>query len=1084
MVFTIEKIERQLPEIRAAIYREAQPIPRFRMIQYPYFDPPEGIGASALGTVVHAPDFDDSAWTDFAVGQTWGGYDITAWFRAVVTVPEPWQQAKVALRFLVGPRDGGKSTAETLLYVNGLPLQGIDVWHEEAVLPPETMVQGQLPRQLTIVLKAWSGVLAPPARRHFKLAELARIDEATEQFYGVADAVLKSLKELNPNDLRHLRLLEALNSAFHAIDFSYPHSNAFYDSIIEANRVLQNALAALGQSDALKPTITVVGHSHIDLAWLWQLDATIEKASRTFATVLNLMRQYPEYVYMHSTPQLFKLLEQRYPELYAEIKARVDEGRFEVTGAMWVEADTNLPGGESLVRQLLLGKEAIERDLGQRTTVLWMPDVFGYSAALPQLMQRSGVSSFMTTKLSWNQFNRFPYDTFRWRGIDGTEVLAHLGTTPAPDQKGFTYIGQLTPFDVKGTWDQYQQKALNDELLLSFGWGDGGGGPTREMLETARVLANLPGIPRVQMGNVESYFERLNQRMSGKSLPVWDGELYLELHRGTYTSQGFIKRANRKAEVLYHDAEALSALVDIVTGASDYPQTELRQGWEHLLRNQFHDILPGSSIHAVYEDCRKDYAWIFSVGEAAVTRAQEHLCARIPTRGPALVVFNTLGQQRDDVASVAVDGNLKGQTLLGSQGEVLPLQWVEEDGKAHLLADIPAAPALGYRVYPLTEAPSPVMTAPAVEPLVITPEKLENTYYRLHLNGNGQITSLFDKVNVREVLAPDARGTLSVPGTLNVPGNVLQVFEDKPLTGDAWDIDPYYEEKQREITELLEASVEETGPVRGSLRLCWRYGESLITQRLSLYARHPRIDFRTKVIWRERQTLLKVAFPVNVRATHATYDIQFGNLERPTHRNTSWDAARFEVPAHKWVDLSEGNYGVALLNDCKYGHDVHDNVLRLTLIKSPIDPDPEADLGEHCFTYSLLPHAGDWRSSAVIPQGYALNTPLRAVMIPQAQPGDLPPAMALIEPDADHVILETLKRAEYEDAPGTTAWIVRVYETRQFRNPAVRLHFGLPIHRAVECNLMEKQETPVAIEGDTLIFAIAPYEIKTFMVWM
>ncbi|MBN1921763.1 MAG: alpha-mannosidase [Anaerolineae bacterium] len=1066
MVFTIEKIERQLPEIRAAIYREAQPVPRFRMIQYPTTPPPEGIETA------HHPDFDDSAWTDFAVGQTWGGYDITAWFRAVVTVPETWRQAKVALHFLVGPRDGGKSTAETLLYVNGAPLQGIDIWHEEAVLPPAAVARGQL----ALALKAWSGVFAPPPQRHFKLAELVRIDEATEQFYAVADTVLKSAKELDPNDLRRLRLLEALDGAFHVIDFAYPRSNAFYSSISEASQVLQKALAALGQSDALKPTITVVGHSHIDLAWLWQMDATIEKASRTFATVLNLMRQYPEYCYMHSTPQLFKLLEERYPELYAAIKARVDEGRFEVTGAMWVEADTNLPGGESLVRQLLLGKETIERHLGQRTTVLWMPDVFGYSAVLPQLMHRSGISSFMTIKLSWNQFNRFPYDTFRWRGIDGTEVLAHFGTTPAPGERSFTYIGQLTPFDVKGTWDHYQQKALNDELLLSFGWGDGGGGPTREMLKTARVLANLPGMPRVQMGKVESYFERLKQRVGGKSLPVWDGELYLELHRGTYTSQGFIKRANRKAEVLYHDAEALSALADIVTGAAAYPQAELRQGWEHLLRNQFHDILPGSSIHAVYEDCRKDYAWIFSLGEAAIRRAQERLCAQIPTSGPALVVFNTLGQQRDDVATLEADSVFEGKAILSPQGEALPLQQVEEDGKALLLVDIPAAPALGYCIYPLADARA--TPAPTVELLDITPEKLENAFYRLTLNAQGQIASLFDKVNTREVLAPDA------PGTLSVPGNVLQIFEDKPLTGDAWEIDPYYEEKQREVTELLEAIVEETGPVRGSLRLCWRYGKSLITQRLSFYARHPRIDFRTKVIWRERQTLLKVAFPVNVRATRATYDIQFGNLERPTHHNTSWDAARFEVPAHKWVDLSEGNYGVALLNDCKYGHDVHDNILRLTLIKSPIYPDPEADLGEHCFTYSLLPHAGDWRASAVIPQGYALNAPLHATIIPHAQPGNLPPTMALATLDTDHVILETLKKAEYEDSLSTTAWIVRVYETRQFRNPAVRLRFGLPIHRAVECNLMEEQETPVIIKGDTLTFAIKPYEIKTFMVWM
>ena len=1052
MTFTIEKIERQLPEIRAAMYRETLPISQFKMLEYPYDAPPEGIEHA------YRLDFDDSAWRDFKVGETWGGYDMTAWFRAGFAVPETWQQSKVALCFLVGPRDGGGSTAETLLYVNGTPLQGIDVWHEEAVLPPEIVARGQL----ALALKAWSGVLRPPTRRHFKRAELVRIDEPTEHFFFTADTVLKALKELGSNDLRRVQLLGALNAAFHAIDFSRPRSAAFYTSIIEAATMLHDSLAKLMQADEIAPTVIGVGHSHIDLAWLWRLDHTVEKAARTFATVLNLMRQYPDYCYMHSSPQLFKLLAERYPELYTAIRARIAEGRFEVTGGMWVEADTNLPGGESLVRQFLLGKEAIERELGQQTTVLWMPDVFGYSAALPQIMQRSGIRTFMTTKLSWNQFNRFPYDTFHWRGIDGTAVLAHFGTTPARGERISTYIGKLEPFDVKGTWDRYQQKALNTELLTSFGWGDGGGGPTREMLETAHVLEHLPGMPRVRLGKVEQYFAHLEQRLADKTLPVWDGELYLELHRGTYTSQAFIKRANRKAEVLYHDAEALSTIADVLTNAAAYPHAELCRGWERLLLNQFHDVLPGSSIHAVYEDCRKDYAWITAIGEAAVMQAQQALCSSMSAEGPAVAVFNTLGQMRDDVLALPWDDVLAGKTLLSPEGEALPAQRVEETGAALLLVDVSAVPAMGYRVYPLVEAPSP-----APQDLIITPNYLENAFYRIALNAQGQIVSLFDKRHAREVLVPGTRG------------NVLQLFEDKPLDGDAWNIEPYYVEKMREVSDLLEATVEETGPVRGSLHLRWRHADSVITQRLTLYARHPRIDFRTEVDWQERQTLLKVAFPVNVRATRATYDIQFGNVERPTHWNTSWDRARFEVPAHKWVDLSEGNYGVALLNDCKYGYDVHDNVLRLTLLRSPIEPDSEADLGMHTFTYSVLPHAGDWRASGVIAESYALNFPLCAARIPAAQSGDLPTVWSFASLSTDHVILETLKKAEYENA-----WIVRVYETKQCRNAAVQLRFGLPVRRAVECNLVEADPTPVNVQGDTLIFAIAPYEIKTFMVWL
>ncbi|MCC7449406.1 MAG: alpha-mannosidase [Anaerolineae bacterium] len=1033
LFFAEEKIDRLLWEIKPTIHRATYPIPRFKFYEGDCF------GAEH-------PQFDDSWWADFNVGEYWGGYDVTAWFRATVPIPAELCDKKVALRFLVGPRDGGASTAETMLYVNGEPLQAIDIWHEEAWLPPEYL-HGD---PIQIALKAWSGVLGVPDRRRFTVADLLWIDEGAEGFYALAENVSRAIKELDANDWRRVRLLEALNESIARIDFTKARSERYCNSIENAWRCLQAELDRLGQTEDGKPTVIGVGHAHIDLAWLWRLNHTREKAARTFTTALHLMRQYPEYRFIHSTPQLYQYVERDNPALFARIKRKIRLGEWEITGGMWIEPDTNLPSGESLVRQILFGKRYMRDQFDVDTTTLWLPDVFGYSGALPQIMRKSGLKYFMTTKISWNQFNRFPYDTFHWRGIDGSEVLTHFVTTPENESWQATYNGTLHPHEVKRLWDNYQQKAINGELLATFGWGDGGGGPTKEMLDSARVMKNLPGIPKVEIGKVEPFFARLEKRLADKDVPVWDGELYLEYHRGTYTSQAYNKRANRQSEILYHDAEWLGALATILTG-NDYPN--LREGWELILLNQFHDILPGSSIRQVYEDSAEDYAHIAEIGTVALDQARQAICAQIGTEQPGVVVFNALAWQRGGL--IELDDT--GYTLADEHGQPLLSQLTESD---KLLVEVPHVPALGYQMYPL------IPCIATDTDMVITPTRLENGHYRITLNQHGQIESLYDKANRREVLAS------------GVVGNVFQAFQDKPLKFDAWDIDPFYAERMQPITDLVEAQVEETGPLRGTLRLQWRFYDSTITQRITLYKDSPRIDFRTEVDWHEQQILLKIAFPVSIRATRATYDIQFGNIERPTHRNTSWDLARFESVAHKWVDLSEGNYGVALLNDCKYGHDVKDNVLRLTLIKSAITPDEQADQGRHVFTYSLLPHAGDWRASQVVQEAYALNMPLHVGIIRAPQTGALPQSYGFAVIDVDNVVLETVKKSEDDDS-----WIVRVYECKQYRSGAVNIAFGQPIKRAVECNLVEEGAEPVAYDGRCLTFAIAPYEIKTFKVW-
>jgi alpha-mannosidase len=1038
--FTLRKIEKLYIEIKNAVYRERLDIPVFKYLEG------ECEGAQS-------PDFDDTLWSDFKIGSLWGGYDKFAWFRANVQIPEDWKNERLYLYFLVGPRDDGESTAETLLYVNGRPLQGLDIWHPDAWLPPEEVQTGEI----NIALHAWSGVLNVPARRRFKVAKLIRIDPHAEQLAYITDTLVRTIKVLDENDLRRTQMLETLNQTYLLIDFSKPGTERFYVSIREALNFINKIIQQWAEQDEIKPRIIGVGHAHIDMAWLWRLSHTRQKAARTFSTVLNLMRQYPEYHFLHSSPQLYKFLQKDYPEIFASVKEKIKEGLWEITGATWVEPDTNVPSGESLVRQFLFGKRYVRETFGREMNLLWLPDVFGYSAALPQIIKKSGIQYFMTTKISWSQFNRFPNDTFYWRGLDGSEVLTHFITTPEEGSWYYTYNGQMRPEDVKGIWDAYRQKEVNDELIQSFGWGDGGGGPTRDMLEWVKYQKNLPGQPYVSLGKAEPYFDRLEKRLEDKVLPVWDGELYMEYHRGTYTSQAKIKRDNRKSEILYHTAEWLSTLVDLLTGQANYPQKTLNAGWEKLLLNQFHDILPGSSIRHVYEDSALDFEEITNIGNQVLNQSIDALTQQTAGKNQA-VVFNSLPWKRNDLILLEYSEDLKGKTIRLPDDSPAASQVVETEKGNYLLCEVDGVPSLGFRSYELIPAIASENT------LHLSIDEISTPYYYIKLNQAGQIISLFDRKHNREVL------------TNGSYGNVLQVFQDKPMAFDAWDIDIYYQETQREITECVEVVVEATGPLRGTLRLTWKYGDSTIIQRMHVYAHNPRIDFETEVDWFESQILLKAAFPVDIRSTRATYEIQYGQVERPTHWNTSWDWAKFEVSGHQWADLSEGNYGVALLNDCKYGYDIKDNVMRLTLIKSAIRPDALADKGHHQFTYSLLPHGGDWREGDVTRQARQLNLPL---LTKNAAPlSQELKSFELAAVSVNHVLVDTVKKAE--DGEG---WIFRLYEYQQKRCRNVTLNFGLPVKKVVECDLMEENHQSVDYNDQQLIFDIDPFEIKTFMVW-
>lgn len=998
------------------------------------------------------PDYDDSNWSDFKLWDSWGGYDKVAWFRCNVTVPESFLKKTVAFKGILGPRDGGGSTAETLLYLNGKPVQAIDVWHEEAFLDPAIYEKN---RKLQIALKSWSGVLDIPRVRVFKDAELVAIDPYVDKFYYTIDTLLKCAELLNENDLRRIKLTKLLSDTFRKIDFLNYKKEPYYTSIQEALKFVQAGLEEYAKIEEIKPTVTGVGHSHIDMGWLWRYSATREKASRTFSTVLNLMRIFPEYRYMHSSPQLYQWIKEDYPEIFAKVKDKIKEGQWEITGGMWVESDTNLPSGESLVRQFLFGKRYIKEEFGKDSKLLWLPDVFGYSGALPQIMKKSDMDYFMTTKISWNQYNHFPYDTFRWRGIDGSEIFTHFITTPENGSWFYTYNGRMEPSEVTGIWENYKDKDKNEELLLAFGWGDGGGGPTKEMLERARVMKNIPGIPKVQIDTTESYFKRIHDSIPEDCLNVWEGELYFEMHRGTYTSQGFVKRANRKSEILMHNVEFLSVLADSLNQKDQYPKKEINRIWENILLNQFHDVLPGSSIRQVYEDCRVLYQNIKEEGNQLLNQASVRICDTSSQDPDSILVFNTIGWVRSDILTMPYSNTITRETAFtDTLGNAIKSQAAKEG----MVLYIENIPAYGFKKICISNQDYEVKSS-----LRIEEDHLENSYFSIDLNDRGEIISLIDKRNKKQVCC-------------GKPMNVLCAFEDRPLRFDAWDIDVFYREKPYGPMQLISRKVIENGPVRGTLRLTWQFNNSIIHQDMTIYQDKDRIDFATQVSWKEKQVLLKAFFPVDIHTTEATYEIQFGNINRPTHTNTEWDFAKFEVSAHKWVDLSEGSYGVSLLNDCKYGYDIHENVIGITLIKSAVRPDETADRGEHTFTYSLYPHKGSWQESNVQQSAMELNVSL----IGKETGGDAKSndSFGLLSVDSDHIVIDTVKRAEEE-----RAYIIRLYEFKNQKEQGITMSFGLPVKKVVETNLIERELGDIDVTDGQIHFDIAGYEIKTYKVY-
>jgi alpha-mannosidase len=946
-----------------------------------------------------------ASYEPFSTGTVWGKPWSTSWFRIEGRVPEEWAGRLVEVVIDPGfTGDGPGFQAEGLLYdTAGVPLKGIHPRNRhltvgaparggeavrlllEAAANP-AVLHGFEPTPLGDVLTAGDG----PIYR-FAAADLAVLDEDVWHLVLDAEVLSELMYELDPQRPRRHEILRALENMLDVLDL-HDVSGTAAAARAELTEVLSRPASASAHR------VSATGHAHIDSAWLWPLRETVRKASRTFANVTALALDYPELVFACSQAQQYAWVKEHQPHIWERIKKAVQEGNWAPVGSMWVESDANMPGGEALARQIVHGKRFFREELGVETEEIWLPDSFGYTAAFPQLAKLAGVRWFLTQKLSWNQTNKMPHHTFWWEGIDGTRVFTHF---PPVD----TYNSQFHGSELAHAERNFAEKGLATRSLVPFGWGDGGGGPTREMLEKARRLRSLEGSPTVRIEKPEAFFAAAEEEY-GAHAPVWSGELYLELHRATYTTQAKTKQGNRRSEHALREAELWCATAAVRDPSYTYPYDALDRLWKTVLLHQFHDILPGSSIAWVHREARETYARVLAELEEITAEAVRALGSGSPA------VLNASPYERTEVV---------GDALV-------------------------TVPGLGGAA--VSTGPGPTVRSEHDDGVIV----LENDRLRVRIDADGLLTSVRDLAHGREVLCG--------------PGNLLQLHPDHPNAWDAWDIDRHYRRTHTDLTSAESVELVESGPLRAAVRVTRVFGSSRITQEIRLTAASRRLDIVTDVDWQESEKVLKAAFPLDVHAERSAAEIQFGHVHRPTHANTGWDAARFEICAHRWLRVAEDSYGVALLNDSTYGHDVTrtphaeglGTTVRLTLLRAPHSPDPLTDLGTHRFTYALLPGGG---VGDAVAEGLALNLPLR-----QAAASAPEPLVSVVGPA---VTVESVKLAE--DRSGDV--VVRLYESRGGRARA-KVTAGFPVSRAEVTDLLERplREAPPEIE-------LRPFQILT-----
>jgi alpha-mannosidase len=1039
-----------------------------------------------------------------APGKSWGKLWGSAWFRFKGAVPDRYSGKEVVALIDTG--------SEACVFKDGTPWMGLtrkrigrDEIHIKRRIPLHEAATGGEPVDLLIEAGANGlfGANEPDTEFILRQAELACFDKRIWQFALDVDFLIQIIEALPERSPRRNKLLYGLNQVVNEWREGFGFDTC--------NRIIRS----LYKSKAADSSMTAwsVGHAHLDLGWLWPVRETRRKGGRTFATALRMIEEYPEYKFGASQPQLYAWIKEDYPDLYSQVKQAVVDGTWECQGAMWVEPDMNITGGEALVRQCLYGKRFYQEEFGIDVDHLWLPDVFGYSAALPQILKKSGVDIFMTQKISWNETNTFPHHTFYWQGIDGTRILTHF--LPANNYNVNNRVGQLVDAEAR-----FAQSYVQDDFLNLYGTGDGGGGPSRLHIEYGLRAGDVEGVPKFKFAFASDFFKKI-AKTNPSTLPVWAGELYLELHRGTYTTQGKMKRLNRKLELALRNTEflaALAALTDSQTETLDtqwidrskttgrpyaYPKDRLDTVWKDTLLNQFHDILPGSSIGWVYSDAHRLSEKNLGVLSEILSEALEGIHGPKPeskarskgTRGSRseiqhgterhhFIVYNTLSWDRHTHLELPLSDNPLSGTDIDSE-------WVLRDGEGRLLPMIrngsmletqAILPSMGYTVLslePFSETNDTAGTTSETKYASVKQTKrtlvLENEWIRVTISAiDGTIDSIFDKRHDRESLAGAA--------------NRLMLWEDIPYSWDAWDISSYYRQTTPSQAVLQDQRVEIDSSLHVAVRQRLTVGNSEIRQTIHLYHNSPQIVLRNTVDWHEDNKMLRVQAETCISSPEATYEIQYGTVRRPTHENTSWDAAKFEVAGHRFADLSQVDYGFAVLNDCKYGHYIRDNIVDLTLLRSPKKPDPDADMGTHEFVFAYLPHQGGFTDSDVLEQAHELNSP------PIVRPITTPPAKSYLsyfsvfedgnagaggigeQPDGElsSVKIEVVKAPEDGDG-----MIVRLYEAVG-RTARIRLSSGLEWNSVTEVDLLERPMRKPFKKGLDTVLKFSPYEIRTF----
>lgn len=988
-----------------------------------------------------APSLNDNAWTPITPPQArWGAYDTTFWFRSKVTVPPEFSNQPLALILDI---------AEGLLFVNGRPHHGLDYNHRAVPLTPRARA-GQT---FSLAIQAYSG--RKKEQNDFRQADLAVVNPTAralatglsllrdlEKFYGQSSAESKDIRELIRKTLIYLKYFK-------------PDGEEYPNAIGRAYRFLTQTLEAEFRS-GIPGTVHLLGQSHLDIAWLWTLRESRRKAARTFASMLRLMEEFPEFRFAQSQPLLLQWIKSDHPELFKAIRERVAEGRWEPAGAMWVEPDCQMPSGESLVRQIAQGKRFYREEFALDVNTAWLPDTFGFAWTLPQILAKSGIRYFFTTKLSWNDTSTFPYNSFRWKGPDGSTVLAHMPPVGLE--------GRIKPSDLRASWEHFRHQEQLSDVLQTYGHGDGGGGPETRDLHLVSFLQQLPTLPPARLTTLRDFVQKLEEHQ--KELPEWNGELYLEKHRGVFTTNGRIKKAHRESERALYTAELLSVLA-LLVGGRKYPETELDRSWKRFLQNQFHDILSGTVIRDAADEAVRDLERVRTAAEGIARNASAVLARSVRRRNREhhVTVYNTLPWARDAYVEVSVKSKDRSFAVSDSDGNAVEYQITgRSKGTTTLLCWVPRIPALSG--LHLSIIPSDAKPAPAAA-WKVTTRMIETPVYRIRLDSQGHFTSIQEKRSRKEVLQKGQRG------------NALQTFHDAPDEWEAWDLAPGYDNRKADVLKFKSARVVEQGPLRMTLEVVRKTERgSTVRQLIRLYHSSPRIDFDTTLRWNDANILVKAAFPVNVHSSMMRCEIPFGSIERTTKPRTAVEKARFEVPHHQWMDMSDQKFGVSVFNDGKYGCDARETTMRLTLIRSPHYPHPVdprkatdnavTDDGEQQFRYALYPHQGDWRKGETERKAREFNHPV--LVWPNVEPKAIPPLLHSLPPS---IMVDAVKLAE--DGDGI---IVRLHEAHG-QSSRCTLQTGFGIQQAFECDLMETVLTKLKPAKGGLPLRFSAFEVKT-----